>query len=277
MLAGLGSFIQQTIVAPPDITIANASLSNTSFYTGNKDDRASGLAFNNSGTIMILSGLENNKLYEYILSTPWDISSASFSNKTFDVTNEVFLNSGIHFKSDGTLLYIIDSGNRKVYQYNLSTPFDISTTTFANKTVDVISQDGNPRDINFNDTGTKMFLVGAEFSKVWQYNLTTAYDISTATYANINFDVSSEVTDRIQSIEFVNSGKRFFITDSGTDNVFEYDLTTPYDITTASYNNVSFNVGSEESIVQGSAIDRMNKNKMFIIGRSTNRVYMYNL
>ena len=45
--------------------------------------------------------------------------------------------------------------------------------------------------MTFNNDGTKMYVIGAIGKDVNEYNLSTGFDISTATYAQ-NFSVANE-------------------------------------------------------------------------------------
>ena len=45
--------------------------------------------------------------------------------------------------ADGTKLYASDTDNGIIYQYTLSTPFDISTTSYNDKSLDTTDQTSN--------------------------------------------------------------------------------------------------------------------------------------
>ena len=62
--------------------------------------------------------------------------------------------------------------------------YDISTATFV-QDFSVVSQDGTPRGISFNNDGTKMYIVGDAGNDVNEYSLSTAFDISTASYVQV--------------------------------------------------------------------------------------------
>ena len=58
---------------------------------------------------------------------------------------------------------------------------DLSATSFENS-LDVSSQDTAPTDLFIADSGTKLYVVGEQTDDIYQYNLSTAWDISTASY-----------------------------------------------------------------------------------------------
>jgi hypothetical protein len=48
----------------------------------------------------------------------WDISTASYDNKSFSVSSQDTNHYSLFFKSDGTKMYI--AGDGPIYQYSLS-------------------------------------------------------------------------------------------------------------------------------------------------------------
>ena len=54
-----------------------------------------------------------------------------------------------------------------------STAYDVSTSTYAgaNESFTVVSQDNSPVSVVFNNTGTKMYVLGSTADAVYQYNL----------------------------------------------------------------------------------------------------------
>ena len=72
-----------------------------------------------------------------------------------------------------------------VYQYSLSTAFDLSTVSYDSVSFSVASQDTAPVGITFSPDGTQMYMMGLVNSKIFQYSLSIAFDLSTASYSNI--------------------------------------------------------------------------------------------
>ena len=77
-----------------------------------------------------------------------------------------------------------------VYEYTLSTNFDVSTASYS-QSFSAAAQENELRGIAFNNDGTKMFLVGEAGDDVNEYTLSTAFDVSTATYSQ-NFSISAQ-------------------------------------------------------------------------------------
>ncbi len=96
--------------------------------------------------------------------------------------------------------------------------YEISTATGTTKALDVTAQEGNPVDIIFNNTGTKVYVLGTG-RDITQYNLSTAYDISTASSNSLAFTISTVQATNPRSMLFNNTGTRLYVLDGGTNPV----------------------------------------------------------
>ena len=102
---------------------------------------------------------------------PWDISTGSYASKSLSVTAQDAFPEGLAFSADGTKAYILGGTNDTIYQYTLSTPWDISTGSYASKSLSVTAQETGPRGLAFSSDGTKAYIVGANNDTIYQYTL----------------------------------------------------------------------------------------------------------
>ena len=86
-------------------------------------------------------------------------------------------------------MFVVGDSTDDIREYHLTTGFDISTASY-DSLFSVNSQDTNPRGLAFNNDGTKMFVAGWKNQRVFEYHLTTGFDISTASYDS-NLSISS--------------------------------------------------------------------------------------
>ena len=93
---------------------------------------------------------------------------------------------GVAFSSDGTKMFVVGNIGDDVNEYTLSTPFDVSTASFVDA-FSVASQDTTPRGVAFSSDGAKMFVVGNAGDDVNEYTLSTPFDVSTASPAGDAF------------------------------------------------------------------------------------------
>ena len=190
------------------------------FSVGSQDSQPTGIFFKTDGTKMYLVGETNDSAYEYDLSTAWDISTATINN-TLSVSAQSAAPSAIHFKPDGLKMYIAGFSNQdEVNEYNLSTAWDISTATFS-QVFSFASQDNTTYSFFFKSDGTKMYALGAQFDKVYEYDLSTAWDISTATFSQDFYIGGQEVVPR--GLFFKTDGTKLYIVGSDSDAVHEYN------------------------------------------------------
>jgi DNA-binding beta-propeller fold protein YncE len=202
-----------------------------SVSVGAQETSPNGISFKPDGTKMYIVGSSGDDVNEYTLSTAWDISTASYL-QNFSVAGQETSPNGISFKPDGTKMYIVGSTGDDVNEYTLSTAWDISTASYL-QNFSVAGQETSPNGISFKPDGTKMYIVGSSGDDVNEYTLSTAWNVSTASYLQ-NFSVAGQETIP-QDIFFKPDGTKMYVCGSSGDDVNEYTLSTAWDISTASY------------------------------------------
>jgi sugar lactone lactonase YvrE len=254
--------------------LSNASYDSVRFNSSSQDGRMSGIAFNTNGTKMYLVGTDNDSVYQYSLSTPFNVSTASYDSVTLNVSSQSVFPTAIEFNNDGTKMFIGSSNTNGVFQYSLSSGFDLSTASYDSVSFDPSSQESNVQGIQFNNDGTKMYIIGTANNTVFQYSLSSAFNLSTASYDSVSFSVASQNTSA-QGLEFNNDGTKLFVVDNEpTEEVYQYDLTTGFDISTASYSNIKLDVSSEDSTTFGISFNA-DGSKMYLAGQDTDYIYQY--
>ncbi len=229
-------------IAEPTLVQTKAVEAITNFF-------ASALTFNNDGTKMYTSSMRaaqtGDKVYEYDLTTAYDISTATLRT-SLDVGSYPASTTGNHgamqvvFNNDGTKMFIADH-NRHIIEWTLTTPYDIDTasTTFnAGQKFDTGGQEKRPTSVAFNNDGTKMYVAGNEKSdanpgEVNEYTLDTPFVI-TSGVTHINTEDLSSDHSYIDGIVFNYDGTKMYTTDSVDNVINQYKLTTAFDTSTQS-------------------------------------------
>ena len=198
-------------------------------------------------------------------------------NQTFEDGGSSFLN-GIAFNNDGKKMFTsfsvsTDNDNFNfINEYDLSTPFDISTHTYAGDSErcnlangydsGVHQKPSNIGDITFSSNGMHIFTLNrgtnnADDDKLYRYDLTKPFDVSTCTLAQqADAETSGALNDwrsgavgdnhkyhHMQGVAISPDGTKIFISFNGTgggaangkDGIREYTLSTPFDITTLTH------------------------------------------
>jgi len=254
--------------------IDEVSYANESFSVAPQETVPRGVSFKPDGTKMYICGVGGTgRVYEYNLSTPWLISSASYSGLSFSHTGQDTLMYGITFKPDGTKMYLNGASSAIVYEYNLSTPWLISSASYSGFNFSTSTQDTVSFGIIFKIDGSKMYMVGANADRVFEYNLSTPWLISSASYSGLSFSVAGEDGTPI-SITFKSDGTKMYL--SGVDNlrVYEYNLSTPWLISSASYSGLSFSVAGEDTGIRNITF-KPDGAKMYMVGQANSRVFEY--
>jgi hypothetical protein len=205
-------------------------------------------------------------------TVPYDISDASYDGKSFSVQTQQGNAQGIFFKSDGTKLYVSGTSQDTVSEYDLSTAWDISTASHL-QDFSVASQEANVKALFLSPDGLKMYVMGASGIDVNEYTLSTAWDISTASYVGVFSISAQEVTPT--GLFFKSDGTKMYVLGSNGDDVNEYNLSTAWSISTASYSQ-NFSVASQDN-EPTDLFFSSDGTRMVIVGDTNNTVYLYNL
>lgn len=207
----------------------------------------------------------------------FDISTASFLSSISPSSIPSFSSSDITWKPDGTSFFLSAtnaSSSNIIREYKSVSNFNINGSYFF-KELNVGSNNTILTSMRFNDDGTKMFTVDTEpVDEINEYDLSVAYDISTATYSQ-NFSVAAQ-TIAPYGLTFNSDGTKFFLCSRTSPIVLEYTMSTGYDLSTASYSGNSYNFSSQDT--DGVDIEfNSDGTKMFILGRDNDSIYEYTL
>jgi len=199
------------------------------------------ITFKTDGTMLYMTDRNERKIHQFILSTPWDLQTATYD--TFLLIpqnvagdgNDAERVLGITFKPDGTQMYF--TTRRHVIQYSLSTPWDIDTGTFTDYNYvgywrddrytppEIYPYSWPYEDIMFNPTGTVVMFPDLSRGSIVSTSLSTPWDISSMNHycVDIGYDMTecyAESTYQVRRYtpdyyfdnwEFSNDGNHLYI------------------------------------------------------------------
>lgn len=184
------------------------------------------------------------KSYSFDDSTVPNFSSA---DDTLSIGNN--FTRALVFGDSGNYIYVGGvNASTNIVRYNLSTPYDIGTTTGSTQTVSSSLYSSGAQGLAFNSTGTKLFV--ADGSSVITLTLNTAWNLSAGSKSTTNLSgTTDDDGDNIinyTGIRFNPTGTKMFISyrnsagnpASGSVNhpkLAEFDLSTGFDVSTASF------------------------------------------
>ena len=138
--------------------------------------------------------------------------------------------------------------------------------------LDISDDEGSATGITFKPDGTKMYITGIGADKILQYNLTTAFDITSA--ALEKSVLIRTVEGAPEDVKFNSDGTVIFILGTGGNGIDRWSLSTPYDIGSITAADTTFtSIGGDP---RGLAFNN-NGTKMFVLNQTNTRVEEYNL
>ncbi len=199
------------------------------------------------------------------------------------------------FNNDGTKMYTSSmkavtpkstAKDDKVYEYVLTTAYNISTATLRTS-LDVGQYTGSTTHIHgamqvvFNNDGTKMFIAD-HHKTIIEWTLTTPYDIDTAsTTYNAGQGYSTNANQkRPSSVAFNNDGTKMYVTgnhQSGNpQSIHEYTLDNPFVITSGVTHVQEVQPDPQPDYIDG-IVFNYDGTKMYITSHADNKIKQYKL
>jgi len=207
----------------------------TTWYSGQSVIES--VTFSNYQRNMYMVNGKEDFIHNYKLNNREKVSSAQRIENT-NIKWQESRARDIYVKEDGTKLYLIGKECNTVFEYDRN-PETGALKLRAKK--EVKSNGRNHESLTFNPTGTMMFVTDGRNRRIAAYTLSTAFDVKTSSKDAIaTYTVSSDITSYLEDIRFNNDGRKLFVLNSyggiNDAGIYEYTLSTPFDLTTVSYN-----------------------------------------
>lgn len=252
--------------------VSTLSFEGQRFYTGAIEATEAGFKMSTDGLKAFFGGSNGDKIYQCTLTTAFDLSTMTYDNIAFSVAVQATSMYDVTFSTDGTKMYVLNS-NRIIYQYTLSTAWNVATASYDSVQIDVTAQDSGARSITFSSNGLRMYMVGTTNDIIFQYNLATAWAMNTATYSGNSFSVSAQEANPY-ALAIADDGLSIYVA-GNLRTIFRYTLSTANEINTASYTSSSGVIPDLSNLL---AMDiATGGNAMYLVDQSGNNIYQINL
>jgi len=216
------------------------------------------------------------------MSTARALSSVNTSSQDWGST-ALFVNP------DQTRAYIIGANNRRIYQYTIATPGNLSTASYQGRNLNIglTSSYGEdvPRSMTFSPDGTRMYFYGTGQKRIWQCQLSTAWDITTAKFAGADGWFSAYIggyENRSESLRFSPDGNKFFVLGTASTGgapsstcISEFTCASPWTLFDAQLTG-RISVRTQNYSASGMYF-RPDGLQLFIVGTSNYNVSVFNL
>lgn len=227
-------------MARPSFNISWLTYDNKSFSLSGQTYPWTKVQFKPDWTKMYILGREDNWwnqiIYQYSLSTAWDVSTASYDNKSFNLYfygSSSIIKNWFYFKPDWLAVFYLDYYGQYIRKRLLSTAWDVSTIGNVNQNY-WWSEALYCSWLFFKDDWMNFFVTrdqGYPTQNIMKFSLSTAWDLTTASYVDSSWYLLNDVFD----LSFKDDGKKVFFA--------RYETIRQYPITTARWTDV----GSSES------------------------------
>jgi sugar lactone lactonase YvrE len=194
-----------------------------------------GFTFKTDGTKFWFLGNTSRSIYEYTLSTAWDVATATYVGRAYigDLSGNP---EGIEFKkSNGGTIFIVDNKDNAIYEYNNITDWTVigSGGIPQPDILDLKDYDDLPTGVHVKSDGTRLVVVGDTSEDAWQFDMSTAFDIKTATYNSVKYVPNFGNAYRTHDVFFNKTGSKYYILCQYRNILAQYDLSTSWDISTS--------------------------------------------
>ncbi|MEX0274267.1 MAG: DUF4347 domain-containing protein, partial [Flavobacteriaceae bacterium] len=159
----------------------------------------------------------------------FNVMDATFESAYAIGTEETHPN-GVSFNIVGTKMYVIGQNGDEVNQYSLDTPFDLTGTVSFDGLFSVASEEATPESVIISNDGTTLLVLGSTGDDINQYALSTPFDVTAGVTLTGTFSIATEETAPT-GLLFNTSGTKMYVIGQTGDDINQYSLTTPFDVT----------------------------------------------
>jgi len=184
-------------------TMSAHNLSTLSFSTSwsiVSEQNLRGIFYGDNGNKVFMCGDDRDRVSSWATGSAYGLFTGSQS--FFDTSSQVISHSSLCFNTSGTKMYVGDDSSTSgdiIYQYTLSSAWDITTTSYDSKTLAAT----NPTGLWINANGTKLFVINGDTSVITRYTLSTPYDVSTGSADANTLNLSSNTASTPYGLCFV--------------------------------------------------------------------------
>ena len=229
------------------------------------------LVFNDDGTKLFIDNSAN--LLSGTLSTPYDLSTLGSLT-----TSSLAGTWGFSISRDGLHVYMGVNESGQVRYYTLSTAWDLSTADSGQ-----LVQVASTTPLTYATANVYITNDGATFctayaDKIYEYPLGTNYDLTTIdTGSVVTHTITTPISSYVGQFIIKSDGTQLIFADKINERAYLQDLSTPFDLSTATHNSSvaltgQISNGNVNSILVDSTLQ-----KFWCSNRSNGTVFEYNM
>ena len=169
IIGATGDSVKEYDTAVP--FLIEGSTLNFTFSVAGQENIPTGIEFSNDGTIMLITGLQQDAILRYDLSTAWSVATATYTSSSGSLGAGGLFNLALN--NDGTQVQVCyQDFNQRVYTF--STPYD--PTTISSLVDSENTGSAKFSNFGFNEDGTQAWGADENSGIVYTWDLGTTYD-----------------------------------------------------------------------------------------------------
>jgi len=232
--------------------------------------------------VTVLGGTRTTAaVHQLNLGAPYDLASRTNPSKSIVLGDWMLNCNTVTFNAAGTKLYAggynaAAAVDERLVEFDLSTAWELDSATPLVKKLYVGGEEALPQGFTFKPDGTRLFVIGTSGDDINQYNLSTAWDISSASFQG-SASVATQATTPVK-VRFNADGTKLFVLNSGNDTIYQYSVSPAYTTTTGAltYDNVSYSVSTQEATPLGFDFGNSG-NDLYVVGPTGDNIVRYAL
>ena len=230
------------------------------------------LTFSPDGKNVYVLSANPDGVFQYKMGTAWDITTASLSGQ---ITGSGFdgFPVALDFSSDGTKMFSSGNSSNRIAVHNLSTPWDIKTANYSIYGIIDSSIVDSVSDLQFYTNGQNILISDYTTDMIYDFSVPVAWNPANMTLIGSSPSFNSQ-TPSLNGFHLLKDGKTLLITGQSSDTVFRYKLNTPWNISTAQYENDFFSVKTQEGNVGGVYLSTP-ASKFYVTGFGSKDIHEY--
>ncbi len=186
-----------------------------------------------------------------------------------------FITGIVIFSSNGQLNRTFNLGGRGLKSITELVAWDISASSALYSEKNFTTGSISPHGLFFKIDGTQAYVVDSNDHTIRIFNLSTAWELGVSASFSHAWDYTARALTSTGMSISRDGTKMYLISDQAVSNVIEYDLTIPWEITSASY-VANFSIQSEEITPRGFSLSP-DGTKYYVVGAAGTDINEYNM
>ncbi len=171
----------------------------------------------------------DDDILQYTMTKKWDVTTATLTH-TLDVSAKETDLYGVWFKPDGSKMYTLGANGVSMDEYNLGTPWLLSSAIYLQEKDMAGLERLQPRGLYFREDGKQVYVSNNEATdRIDAWYLSTPWDVTTMSI----IEFKSFGATLLKGISFNRSGSKLYFYGSTDDEYKLYDLSTVFKISSA--------------------------------------------